>query len=68
MPKQRRSESGKEAAISRGMDGPKPPEAQAEGKGESEEAAAEIESDGRRNEISDEIMRSRLSAETLFDL
>ena len=54
MPKQRRSESGKEAAISRGMDGPKPPEAQAEGKGESEEAAAEIESDGRRNEIADE--------------
>ena len=31
------------------------------------EAAAEIESDGRRNEIADEIMRSRLSAETLFD-
>ena len=31
------------------------------------EAAAEIESDGRRKEIADEIMRSRLSAETLFD-
>ena len=31
------------------------------------EAAAEIESDGRRKEIADEIMRSRLSAETRFD-
>ena len=39
MPKQRRSESGKEAAISRGMDGPKPPEAKAEGKGESERSS-----------------------------
>ena len=40
--------------------------AQVEGKGESEEAAAEIESDGRRKEIADKIMRSRLSAETFF--
>ena len=54
MPKQRRSESGKEAAISRGMDGPETLEAKAEDKGESEEAAAEIEADGRRKEIADE--------------
>ena len=54
MPKQRRSESGKEAAISRGMDGPERSEAKAEDKGESAEAAAEIEADGRRKEIADE--------------
>ena len=54
MPKQWRSESGKEAAISRGMDGPETSETKVEDKGESEEAAAEIESDGRRNEIADE--------------
>ena len=54
MPKQRGSESGKEAASSRGMDGPETSEAKADDKGESEEAAAEIESDGRRNEIADE--------------
>ena len=54
MLKQRGSESGKEAAISRGMDGPETSEAKAEDKGESEEAAAEIEADGRRKEIADE--------------
>ena len=54
MPKQRRSESGKEAAISRGMDGPETSEAQAEDKGEPEEAAAEIEAGGRQKEIADE--------------
>ena len=32
-------------------------EAKAEDKGESEEAAAEIESDGRRKEIADETIR-----------
>ena len=57
MLKQRGSESGKEAAISRGMDGPETSEAKAEDKGESEEAAAEIESDGRRKEIADETIR-----------
>ena len=66
MPKQRRSESGKEAAISRGMDGPETPKAKVEGKGESEEAAAEIEADGRRKEIADEIMRSRLYSRDPF--
>ena len=54
MPKQRRSESGKEAMMSRGMDGPEKSEMKVEDKGEPEEAAAEIESDGRRNEIADE--------------
>ena len=57
MPKQRRSESGKEAVISRGMDGPEKSEAKVKDKGESEEAAAEIESDGRRKEIADETIR-----------
>ena len=57
MLKQRGSESGKEAAISRGMDGPETSEAKAEDKGESEEAAAEIEADGRRKEIADETIR-----------
>ena len=60
MPKQRRSESGKEAAISRGMDGPETSETKVEDKGESEEAAAEIEADGRRKEIADEAI-ARLS-------
>ena len=55
MPKQRGSESGKEAAISRGMDGPERSEAKADDKGEPEEAAAEIESGGRRKEIADDI-------------
>ena len=36
------------------MDGPETSEAKAEDKGESEEAAAEIEADGRRKEIADE--------------
>ena len=54
MLKQRGSESGKEAAISRGMDGLKTSEAKAEDKGEPEEAAAEIEAGGRRKEIADE--------------
>ena len=35
------------------MDGPERFEARAENKGESEEAAAEIDSDGRRKEIAD---------------
>ena len=39
------------------MDGPERSEAKAEDKGESEEAAAEIESDGRRKEIADEATR-----------
>ena len=57
MPKQRGSESGKEAAVSRGMDGLKTSEAKAEDKGEPEEAAAEIEAGGRRKEIADEAIR-----------
>jgi len=57
MPKQRRSESGKEAAISRGMDGPEQSEAKVEDRGEPEEAAAEIEAGGRRKEIADETIR-----------
>ena len=43
--------------MSRGMDGPETTEAKAEDKGESEEAAAEIEADGRRKEIADEASR-----------
>ena len=39
------------------MDGPETSEAKAEDKGESEEAAAEIEADGRRKEIADEAIR-----------
>lgn len=39
MPKQRRSESGKEAAISRGMESPEMSEAKAEDKGESERSS-----------------------------
>ena len=39
------------------MDGPERLEAKAEDKGESEEAAAEIEADGRRKEIADEATR-----------
>jgi len=57
MPKQRGSESGREATPSRGMDGPKKSETQVEDKGEPEEAAAEIESDGRQKEIADEAIR-----------
>ena len=47
MLKQRGSESGKEAAMSRGMDGPEKLEAKVKDKGEPEEAAAEIEAGGR---------------------
>ena len=57
MLKQRRSESGKEAVISRGMDGLERLETKVEDKGESEEAAAEIESDGRRKVSADEAIR-----------
>ncbi len=57
MLKQRGSESEKEAVISRGIDGPETSETKVEDKGESEEAAAQIESDGRRNEIADEVIR-----------
>ena len=57
MPKQRRSESGKEAAMHRGMDGPETSETKVEDKGEPEEAAAEIEAGGRRKEIADETIR-----------
>ncbi|MBR5224770.1 MAG: hypothetical protein IKV90_03785, partial [Clostridia bacterium] len=44
----------KGSGESRGMEGPERSEAKAEDKGESEEAAAEIEADGRRKEIADE--------------
>ena len=57
MLKQRGSESGKEAAMSRGMDGPERSETKVEDKGEPEEAAAEIEAGGRRKEIADEAIR-----------
>ena len=57
MPKQRRSESGKEAVISRRMEGPEKLETEVEDKGESEEAAAENEAGGRRKEIADEAIR-----------
>ena len=57
MPKQRRSERGKEAVINRGMESPERSETKVEDKGESEEAAAEIETDGRRKEIADEAIR-----------
>ena len=54
MPKQRGSESGKEAAMSRGMDGlEKTPKGE---KGEPEEAAAQIDAGGRRKEIADEMI------------
>ena len=55
--KQRRSESGKEAVISRGMDGLEKSETKVEDKGEPEEAAAEIEAGIRRKEIADEAIR-----------
>ena len=66
MPKQRRSESRKEAVISRGMEGPERSEAKAEDKGESEEAAAEIEADGRRKEIADERVVSTEKSRPFF--
>ena len=53
MPKQRRSESGKEAAQVVEWTAQRKPK----GKGESGEASAEIESGGRRNEIADETIR-----------
>ena len=55
MPKQRRSESGKEAMRNRGMDSLEKSETKVEDKGEPEEAAAEIEAGGRRKEIADDI-------------
>ena len=57
MPKQRRSEIEKEAAMSCGMDGPERSETKVEDKGEPEEASAGIESGGRRKEIADETVR-----------
>ena len=57
MPKQRGSESGRETAMNRGLDGPETSETKVEDKGEPEEAAAEIEADGRRKEIADEAIR-----------
>ena len=39
------------------MDGPETSETKVDDKGESEEAAAEIEADGRRKEIADEASR-----------
>ena len=51
MLKQRGSESGKETAMSRGMDGPERSETKVEDKGEPEEAVAGIEAGGRRKEI-----------------
>ena len=57
MRKQRGSESGREAATGRGTEGPEKPERKLEGKGEPEEAAAEIEAGGRRKEIADETIR-----------
>ena len=57
MPKQRRSESGKEAAQAVEWTAQRRSEAQAEDKGEPEEASAEIEAGGRRKEIADETIR-----------
>ena len=57
MPKQRRSERGRETVISRGMESLEMSEAKVEDKGEPEEAAAEIEAGGRRKEIADEAIR-----------
>ena len=54
MRKQRRSESGKEAAIGRGMEGPETLE---RARVSRKEAAAEIEAGGRRKEIADEAIR-----------
>ena len=57
MPKQRRSESEKETAQAVEWTAQRKSEVKAEDKGESEEAAAEIESGGRRKEIADETIR-----------
>ena len=43
--------------MSRGMEGLEKLETKVEDRGESEEAAAEIEADGRRKEIADEVIR-----------
>ena len=43
--------------MSRGTDGPEKPETKVEGKGEPDEAAAEIEPGRRRKEIADETIR-----------
>ena len=53
MPKQRRSESEKETAQAVEWTAQR----KSQDKGESEEASAGIESDGRRNEIADETFR-----------
>ena len=66
MRKQRGSESGKEAAVGRGMDGPETSETKVEDKGEPEEAAAEIEAGGRRKEIADDNKVSTGKVETFF--
>lgn len=50
------------------MDGPERLEAKAEDKGESEEAAAEIDSDGRRKEIADELAVSAEKPRPFFGL
>lgn len=57
MPKQRRSESGKEAVKTVEWTAQRKSEARVEDKGESEEASAGIESDGRQKEIADETIR-----------
>ena len=57
MPKQRRSESGKETAQAVEWTAQRRSKAQAEDKGEPEEASAEIEAGGRRKEIADETFR-----------
>ena len=57
MRKQRGSEREAEAAIGRESGSPEKPETKVEGKGESVEAAAEIEAGGRRKEIADETIR-----------
>ena len=55
--KQRGSESGKETEQSVEWTAQRKSKAQAEDKGESEEASAGIESDGRQKEIADETFR-----------
>ena len=57
MPKQRGSESGKEAAKAVEWTAQRQSETKVEDKGEPEEAAAEIEAGGRRKEIADEAIR-----------
>ena len=57
MLKQRGSESGKEATEVVDWKAQRKSETKVEDKGESEEAAAEIEAGGRRKEIADETIR-----------